>query len=151
MQRNLLLIASLFICIAAVGQTQKYMIDLEVGFLRFKNDSVHFQRPKTISISTSDCTEIFSLGKSHRYEFGIRLEILVSKLTGKEKYLVGKVYYVKDNNGWQEVMKIEHQELEFRPVAQREKTDMFISGGVSTDYPDTFDVRLNDNYYLVHK
>lgn len=136
-------------CIITSGQTPKFMIDLEVGYLRFKNDSVQFPRPKTFSISTSGCTEIFSLGKSYRYEFGMRLELFVSKLTGENKYLVGKVYYVKNNNQWQEIMKIEHRELEVRPIAQREKTDMFIIGGASIDYPDPFDVRLNDNYYII--
>jgi len=124
-----------------------FTIDLEVGYLKFKNDSVLFEPPKKFSISTPGCTEIFSLGKSRRYEFGMRVEILASKLTGEEKYLVGKVYYVKKDNQWLEIMEIEHRETEVRPFSQRERTDMFITGGASIDYPDAFDVRLNDNYY----
>src|SRR5688500_8522911 len=123
MQRNLLLIVCLFVCGLCFGQTPRFMIDLEVGYLRFKNDSIQFQKPKTISVSTSGCTEILSLGTSRRYEFGIRLEILVSKLTGEEKLLVGKAYYVRSNNQWKEIMKIEHQVYEFRPIALREQTD----------------------------
>ena len=125
------------------------MIDLEVGYLRFKNDSIQFKTPNNFSLTTSGCTEIFSLGKSRRYEFGMKVEILFSKLTGEEKFLVGKVYYVKVNNQWQEIMKIDHWETAVRPVAQREPTDMFITGGASIDYPDIFDVRLNDNYYRI--
>ena len=45
------------------------------------------------------------------------------------------------------LVKIEHRELAVRPIAQRERTDSFITGGGSTDYPEVFDVRLNDNYY----
>lgn len=149
MQRILLLSTFLFAYDLAFGQNMKFTIDLEVGYLRFKNDSVQFKTPNNFSISTSGCTEIFSLGKSRRYEFGMKVEILASKLTGGEKYLVGKVYYVKNDNQWQEIMKIEHRELEVRPFAQRERTDMFITGGGSIDYPDAFDVRLNDNYYRI--
>jgi hypothetical protein len=148
MQRILLLIASLLVCIITFGQAPKFLIDLEVGYLRFKNDSVQFQRPKMFSISTSGCTEIFSLGKSRVYEFGMKVEILASKLTGTEKYLVGKIYYVRnDKGGWQEIMRLQHMELDVRPIAQREKFDMFMMGGASNDHP-AFDVRLNDSYYL---
>jgi len=149
MQRILLLSTFLFAYVWAFGQNMKFAIDLEVGYLRFKNDSVQFKTPKNFSITTSGCSEIFSLGKSRQYEFGMRVEILVSKITGDEKCLVGKVYYVKNDNQWQEIMKIEHRELEVRPFAQRERTDMFIMGGGSIDYPDAFDVRLNDNYYRI--
>jgi hypothetical protein len=148
MQKFLLLLSFLFVCIISFGQTSKYMIDLEVGFLKFKNDSVHLPRPTTFSISTLGCTEIFSIGKSRLYEFGMRIEILASKLTGTEKFLVGMVYYIRKDNGWQEILKLEHRETELTPIAQRKKTDISIMGGASTDYP-VFDVRLNDKYYIL--
>jgi hypothetical protein len=146
MKKILLLPAFLFAFTYTIGQNTNFVIDIEVGYLRFKNDAVQFKTPKNFSINTSGCTEIFSLGKTREYEFGMRVEILASTLTGVKKYLVGKVYYIKHDKGWQEIMKIEHRELEIRPLASREKTDMFITGGVSSDDPD-FDVRLNDNYY----
>lgn len=80
----------------------------------------------------------------------MRVEILASKLTGMEKYLVGKLYYIRNNKGWQEILKIEHMELEVKPIVQREKVDMFMMGGASSDDP-VFDVRLNDSYYLLRQ
>lgn len=54
----------------------------------------------------------FYTGKSRRYEFGMRVGILPAKLTGMEKFLVGKVYYIKRDSQWQEVMKIERRKWE---------------------------------------
>jgi hypothetical protein len=146
--RNILLLPAFLLTYSTgFAQHPRFVIDIEVGYLQFKNDSVKFKTPKVFSINTSGCTEIFSLGKSRQYEFGMRIEILASRLTGDEKYLVGKAYYIRKDDQWQEVMKIEHSEIELRPVARRERTFGSTMGGASTDYPDLFDVRLNDSYY----
>ncbi|MCW3073444.1 MAG: hypothetical protein JWP69_513 [Flaviaesturariibacter sp.] len=149
MQRLLLLLLSFFIYTVATAQSHSFVVDIEVSFLKYKTDSVQFTRPKMISINTSGCTEVFSLGSSRRYEFGMRVEILASQLTGVEKFLVGKIYYVKNGTEWKEVMKIEHAEWELKPIAKREKIDGFPMGGASTDYPELCDIRLNDSYYIV--
>ena len=149
MQRILFLLLSFFSHTVAVAQAHSFVVDIEVGFLKYKKDSVQFQQPKMISVSTSGCTDIFSLGKSRRYEFGMRVEILASQLTGVEKFLVGKIYYVKSGTEWKEVMKVEHDEWELKPIAKREKIGGPPMGGASTDYPELCDIRLNDSYYIV--
>lgn len=148
MVRIIFLLVVLCTSSSAFAQAQKYMIDLEVGFLMYRNDSINFKKPKNISISTSGCTDIFSLGKSRMYEFGMKVEILESKLTGTATFIIGKVYYVRTNKNWEEVMKIEHMETEVKPVSVRQKIELDMLGGASLDVPP-FDVRLNDNYYLV--
>lgn len=147
--RILILIVSLLIHTIADAQSHSFVIDVEVSYLKYKSDVVQFPKPKMVSVTTSGCTDIFSLGKSHRYEFGMRVEILSSSLTGVEKFLVGKIYYVKSGTGWKEVMKIEHAEWELKPIAKREAVDGPPMGGASTDYPEVCDIRLNDSYYVV--
>ena len=148
MQRIFLILSFLLLSSWSFGQDVNFTIDLEVGSLKYKNDFVKFSPPNIFSINTTGCTEIFSLGKARRHEFGMKVEILASHLTVEKKFLVGKVYYIKKNGGqWEEIMKIEHQETDILPFALRERTDMFITGGGSTDYPELFDVHLNDNYY----
>lgn len=94
-------------------------------------------------------SEVISLGRTKRYEFGIKMEFLVSRLYEKETYLLGQVYYIRENGGaWKEAMTLEHREVELSPLSERVKLDIDIMGGASTDAPEWFDVRLNEFYYV---
>jgi hypothetical protein len=149
MKKILLFITTFFISTCFSAQAQKYMIDIEIGFLRFNNDSIKFKKPQSLTINTTGCTEIFSIGKSRKHEFGMKVEILPSKLNGKEEYLIGKIYYIKNNNEWQEVINVTHALWNVNPISKREKPDIEMMGGASIDSPDVYDVRLNDSYYVI--
>src|SRR5215831_18423943 len=124
-----------------------YLVDIRVQYLQYKNDSVKYDKPKSISLQTSSCTDIFSLGRGKTYEFGMRVEILPSRLSGKPGYVIGKVYYIKEGNQWKEVLSFPHAPGEVKPLAQKAKPDDYIFGAVSTSDPNYFEARLNDDYY----
>jgi hypothetical protein len=148
MHKPFLIFILLLVGAVSFGQSSNYLVDIRVEYLQYKKDSVKFDKLKSIVIETPSCTEIFSLGRSRLYEFGMRVEILPSRLIGKAGYVIGKVYYVKEGNQWKEILLFPHSENEVKPIAQRpQKNNDYIFGAVSTSDPNYFEVRLNDDYY----
>lgn len=147
MRKPLLTFFLVLIIASAFSQTSNYLIDIRVSYLQYKNDSIKFEKPKSILIETPSCTEIFSLGRGKTYEFGMKIEILQSRLSGKPAYVIGKIYYVKEANKWKEILVFAHSEGQVNPIADRAKHDDSIFGAVSTSDPYDFEVRLNDDYY----
>jgi hypothetical protein len=146
MQKQSLFLILLFIGATSFAQSG-YLVDIRVQYLQYKNDSVKYAKPKSISIETSSCTDIFSLGRGRTYEFGMRVEILPSKLNGKPGFVIGKVYYIKEGNQWKEILLFPHSLGEVKPITEKTKPDDYIFGTVSTSDPNYFEVRLNDDYY----
>jgi hypothetical protein len=46
-----------------LAQSQKYVIDLRIGELKYENDSISFTKPIIISVSTNNITPFFQLGE----------------------------------------------------------------------------------------
>ncbi len=147
MRKSYLFFIFILVASFSFGQSSNYLVDIRVQYLQYKKDSVKFDKPKSIVIETPSCTEIFSLGRSKTYEFGMRVEILPSRLTGKPGYVIGKVYYVKEGNQWKEILLFPHSDGQVRPLSERAKPNDYIFGAVSTSDPNYFEVRLNDDYY----
>ena len=138
--------------IASLGEAQepRYTIDFYVGYLRYQSDSIELESPKLITTTTSGLTDIIHLGKTKNFEFGIKVEILKSKLKGKLGFIVGKTYYVKKSLAWEKILEFCHAEETINDFKERVKFDppQYAIGGGSTLEPIVYEVRQNDYYYI---
>ena len=150
LMNKVFLILALYL-VPTVGTSQsKYTIDIYVGFLRYFDDSIQFDSPKLITTTTNGLTSIVSLGRTKNYEFGIKIEILKSKFYDTSNYIVGKAYYVKKDDKWEEILKFCHSPEIFGSLKERSKfiEPKYVWGGGSTLEPITYEVRQNDYYYV---
>ena len=149
--RKILFIATLlFISKICFSQQSIYTIDFYIGYLRYQNDSVHFESPKHITTTTSGLTNIISIGRTINYEFGIKVEILKSRFQDTLSYIVGKAYYIKKAGKWEEILKFCHDWETVALITERIRFSppKYVWGGGSTLEPIEYEVRQNDYYYI---
>ena len=101
---------------------QGFLIDYEVQKIIYKKDSMIYETPLAIEITTLKTSEIVDLGKVGKDHFGVQFEILSSNLGDFPSFIAGRVYFIKSEGmtEWKEMVKYGHSEVTVEEIEKRQ-------------------------------
>ena len=115
------------------GQKDSFLIVEKIQKIIYHGDSVLFTNPKVLVIETSKTSNIVEIEKLGIHYFGVQYEILESDLNDLEKYIVGKVYFIKtDTSVWKKIVSFNHSEIKLDSISKRHENDRPIADKVNS-------------------
>ena len=128
---KLIAILVLFIfSLKASGQIKNVYCEYHIISLQYKRDTIIFQFPQVITAKELGRTPIIPLYPFSKNEYGVNLELLISKVGLKEELIVGKCFYVKEGDLWKEIFKsanLQNDLIKANPCELKKNRD-WISG-----------------------
>jgi hypothetical protein len=109
--KHLITILTILISVYAWGQ--EYIIDLRIQKIVYKDDSLVYETPKTFETTTTQATPIIKIGKIGDNVFGVQIELLKSKLGQGDRFIAGRIYYIKKskNSDWEKLLTSVYQRV----------------------------------------
>jgi hypothetical protein len=104
---------------------QEYLVDLRVKKIVYKGDSLVYDIPKTFESTTTQVTPVIEIGKIGNNIFGVQIELLKSKLGQDDRYIAGRVYYIRKGktSGWEKLLTSIHQRVRVDELKNRIKEE----------------------------
>jgi hypothetical protein len=84
-------------------------------------DSIVYDIPKTFESATTQVTPIIDVGKIGDNMFGVQIELLKSKLAQDDRFIAGRVYYIKKGktSDWEKLLAPIHQRVRVDELKSR--------------------------------
>ena len=121
--KYLLTILTLIVSTSTWGQ--EYLIDLRIKKIVYLDDSLVYDIPKTFESTTTQVTPIIEIGTLGDNIFGVQIELLKSELGDDDRFIAGRVYYVKKGktSDWESVLTSIHQRVRVDELKSRIKEE----------------------------
>lgn len=88
-------------------------------------DSLVYKIPKTFESITTQVTPIIEIGRIKDNTFGVQIELLKSKLGQDDRFIAGRVYYIKKTktSDWKKLLTSIHQRVRVDELKNRIKEE----------------------------
>ena len=89
----------------AVCQIKNVFCEYHIISIVDKKDTIKLQFPQIINLKQLGTTEIIPILTNSQNIYGIKLELLKSKVGLEDDLILGKCFYIKEGDAWKEIYK----------------------------------------------
>jgi len=150
MRTRFIFLFAFFLGTFANAQTKSVMAEIHFDMIVYKGDTLKLDPPKIFSVNKTGASEIDSIGKIKNTELAVQIEMWISSLGGIKRLVVGKVFYTRKGNDWEQYSGPSYHEESYNIIKNGKNNHAYQPGyGNASFGEDEFEISFRELYTII--